>query len=375
MLDLGAGNGWLSHHLARRGHAVAAVDISVDDMDGLAAIARYWSNTETGAGGKITPVQADFDHLPFRADQADLIVFNGSFHYSRGYEKTLRESRRILRPGGIIAILDTPNYKTAASGVAMLRERDDKFRQAYGITRSSLPSEGFMNDDRWQALRETSAIVWQKQQGAVSIRWTLRRYAAKIRGGREPATFPMFVGQRVADRARSPGDPRPVASFNASFARARLRLQFRFLLRHRLDRVVTESVAGRRLFIHPSVFNPVTFRSGRFLGESLSAALVPPGSALLDLGTGSGVGAVVASEWARLVVAVDINPEAVRCARTNAAHLGLSGRIDVREGDLFQPVEGEKFDVILFNPPYYRGEPRDAFDRAWRSHDVVERFA
>jgi release factor glutamine methyltransferase len=49
--------------------------------------------------------------------------------------------------------------------------------------------------------------------------------------------------------------------------------------------------------------------------------------------------------------------------------------VEVREGDLFAPVVGERFDAILFNPPYYRGTPRDALDHAWRSHDTVERFA
>jgi release factor glutamine methyltransferase len=49
--------------------------------------------------------------------------------------------------------------------------------------------------------------------------------------------------------------------------------------------------------------------------------------------------------------------------------------LDIRQGDLFAPVMGERFDVVLFNPPYYRGMPRDALDHAWRSEDVPERFA
>ena len=93
------------------------------------------------------------------------------------------------------------------------------------------------------------------------------------------------------------------------------------------------------------------------------------------MGTGSGVGAVFAARLARRVVAVDINPAAVRCARINALMHDLAGRIDVREGDLFAPVAGERFDAILFNPPYFRGTPRDALDHAWRSNDTVERFA
>jgi release factor glutamine methyltransferase len=52
----------------------------------------------------------------------------------------------------------------------------------------------------------------------------------------------------------------------------------------------------------------------------------------------------------------------------------MEQQIETRVGDLFEPVRGERFDVILFNPPYYRGQPRDPADHAWRSADVFDRF-
>src|ERR1700679_1266978 len=82
-----------------------------------------------------------------------------------------------------------------------------------------------------------------------------------------------------------------------------------------------------------------------------------------------------AAKHARRVVAVDINPAAVRCAEINALLNHLEHKIDVRHGDLFAAVPGERFDLILFNPPFVRGTPRDDRDRAWRSTDVAERFA
>jgi release factor glutamine methyltransferase len=72
---------------------------------------------------------------------------------------------------------------------------------------------------------------------------------------------------------------------------------------------------------------------------------------------------------------VDINPAAVRCAVINTLVNGLDHKIDVRHGDLFEPVRGERFDLVLFNPPFIRGAPRDPRDGAWRSNDVAERFA
>jgi HemK-related putative methylase len=92
------------------------------------------------------------------------------------------------------------------------------------------------------------------------------------------------------------------------------------------------------------------------------------------MGTGSGVGAVFAAQWTDKVTAVDINPAAVRCARINVLLNEVEDRVTVKEGDLFTAVPDETFDVILFNPPYFRGQPRNNLDRAFRADDVIERF-
>jgi release factor glutamine methyltransferase len=75
---------------------------------------------------------------------------------------------------------------------------------------------------------------------------------------------------------------------------------------------------------------------------------------ILDLCTGSGAIAVsLAKEYAAAeVVATEISPPAAAVARKNAARNGVSARVDVREGDLFAPVTGERFDLITANPPY-----------------------
>jgi release factor glutamine methyltransferase len=151
-------------------------------------------------------------------------------------------------------------------------------------------------------------------------------------------------------------------------------------LRRRLGQVCLESVDGVPLIVLPQVFNPVVFRTGTVLARTVaSSPWARPraeGSRALDLGTGSGVGAVFAARRGHhQVTAVDLNPEAVRCARLNALLNGLEDRIEAREGDLFSPVAGETFDLILFNPPFFRGAPRSPIDLAWRGTDVLERFA
>lgn len=154
-----------------------------------------------------------------------------------------------------------------------------------------------------------------------------------------------------------------------------LRWRFRLFQRHRHNQLVLEEVAGKPILVLPQVFNPKLFRTGEFLAQSLNSDLIPSGSAVLDMGTGSGVGAVFAAQWAVRVVAVDVNPAAVRCARINSLLNEVEARIEVRQGDLFEPVQGETFDVVLFNPPFFRGVPRSDLERAFWSNDVMERFA
>jgi SAM-dependent methyltransferase len=71
----------------------------------------------------------------------------------------------------------------------------------------------------------------------------------------------------------------------------------------------------------------------------------------LDLGCGGGVQALLAARHCHHVVGVDLNPRAVVFARFNARLNGISN-VEFREGDLFAPVAGERFDLVVCNPPY-----------------------
>jgi methylase of polypeptide subunit release factors len=71
----------------------------------------------------------------------------------------------------------------------------------------------------------------------------------------------------------------------------------------------------------------------------------------VDVGTGSGVHALLAAQHARRVIATDVNPRALAYTQLNAALNGLTN-VECRQGSLFDPVEGETFDLITCNAPY-----------------------
>jgi release factor glutamine methyltransferase len=116
-------------------------------------------------------------------------------------------------------------------------------------------------------------------------------------------------------------------------------------------------------------------RTGAFFASHLKPNVLTADAEVLDMGTGSGVCAIAAAQYARRVVAVDIDETAVRCARINVLLNRMDSKVEVLRGDLFEPLSGRRFDVVLFNPPFLRGVPRHNADRAWRSPDVAERFA
>lgn len=83
----------------------------------------------------------------------------------------------------------------------------------------------------------------------------------------------------------------------------------------------------------------------------------------IDLGTGSGVHAILASSHCDSVVAVDISPRALEFARFNAALNGIKN-VEFIEGDLFQTVDST-FDLLLANPPYLPDGAAQPGDNFW----------
>jgi SAM-dependent methyltransferase len=187
VLDVGAGNGWLSHRLASLGHQVVAVDRLDDELDGLGA----WRHYAT----QFVPVQADFDALPFAPGQFDLVVFNGSLHYSLNVAASLARAHRMLAPGGALAVMDSPMFRREAEGHAMVADKLRRFKTDYGLTDIVHPNVGFLT---FAALAETAASLGLRGRFFRSrgpLMWRAGRELAWIRLRRAPAAFGVWFAR------------------------------------------------------------------------------------------------------------------------------------------------------------------------------------
>jgi SAM-dependent methyltransferase len=191
VLDLGAGNGWMSYRLALLGHEPVAVDLLTSDMDGLGAAVHY-----QGVLKNLFPrFQAELDHLPFVENQFDVAVFNASFHYSENYRETLREVVRCLRPRGKVIIADTPWYSRDESGRTMVRERQAYFTKLYGFPSDGIASMEYLTDERLDELASGFGLKWQIFTPFYGVGWAMRPFIAKLKNKREPSRFRIYVAE------------------------------------------------------------------------------------------------------------------------------------------------------------------------------------
>ena len=118
-----------------------------------------------------------------------------------------------------------------------------------------------------------------------------------------------------------------------------------------------------KLVTPPDVYKPA---EDTFL--LLDNLKVRPGETVLEVGCGNGIVSLTAAQHTNRVVATDINPSAVEAVKRNAKLNRLEGKVEARVGLLFKPVAGERFDLIIFNPPYLPQEPKEKIGRlelAW----------
>jgi release factor glutamine methyltransferase len=118
-------------------------------------------------------------------------------------------------------------------------------------------------------------------------------------------------------------------------------------------------------YVFPQVYEPSddTF----LIAEHLNLV---NGAKVLDMGSGCGVLGILSAHTAKSVVTADVNPHAVECTAFNAKLNHMANKVDTRLSNLFNAFQtNEKFDVIIFNPPYLPMDVRvrstEWINRAW----------
>jgi SAM-dependent methyltransferase len=186
-VDAGAGNCWLTRYLCQWGFDAIALDINISSEDGLRAGQKFIDE-----GSTFLRVHASMERLPIDSGCLRLLVTNASFHYACDFRSVLSEFRRVLEPGGVIAIIDTPFYEDSADGERMVAERVEEFREKYGIEESLARKSSYLTYRQLEELTESLDMTLRIRQV-----WPgLKRQYHEVRGrlaGRRIAKFPLVL--------------------------------------------------------------------------------------------------------------------------------------------------------------------------------------
>ncbi|MEM9652180.1 MAG: class I SAM-dependent methyltransferase [Actinomycetota bacterium] len=192
VVDLGAGCGWLAARLAGAGWTAAAVDVTVDGGDGLGTA--RWHDRD------LFLVRAEMDRLPLATGSVDLAVFNASLHYAPDVSSALDEAQRVVRPGGLIAVLDSPVFTDPAAGAAMVAEFAAATVAAHGVAPAAHFGPGYVAEADLQRFvrthRPAAVTRVDDRRGPVGA---LRSLVGARRAGREIAKRPLLLFETRAN--------------------------------------------------------------------------------------------------------------------------------------------------------------------------------
>jgi SAM-dependent methyltransferase len=192
LLDLGAGNGWLCHRAARMGHRPVALDMRDDDVDGLGAARRLLAETP----GLFECVTASFDAIPLASGRFDVTLFNASLHYAHDLKSALAEAMRVTRPGGLLAIMDSPFYARDADGQAMIAEKKAGGVSQFGAGAELLLAPNFIEYlTRERLAAAAPALTWTRHRARYPLWYEMRPFLARLRGKRAPSRFDLWTAR------------------------------------------------------------------------------------------------------------------------------------------------------------------------------------
>lgn len=194
MLDLGAGCGWLSLRMAATGWSAAALDVNVEDGDGLGAAASF--------ADEMFLVRASMERLPFASNSIDLVVFNASLHYGSSVSGCLDEAVRVLDQHGTLVVMDSPVYSEAQAGEAMVAEFA-AVAEKRGQKAVELAGPGYVVEADLWAFRDNHVVdQFVRLDDVGGLLGSFRAALGRRRAGREVAKRPVIVA-RMAEKSNT----------------------------------------------------------------------------------------------------------------------------------------------------------------------------
>jgi len=185
LVDIGAGCGWLSAAMTVNGWSAAAVDVTVDGGDGLEAALHH--------DAKLFLARAEMAALPFASNSIDLAVFNASLHYAGSVRAALTEAQRVVRPGGLVAVLDSPVFNKPEAGHKMVEEFERHSREQLGVDAAPLEGPGFVSDNDLAPFAFT-----RDDSDAATISGRVHKRIGALKARREIASRPLLIS-RIGD--------------------------------------------------------------------------------------------------------------------------------------------------------------------------------
>lgn len=182
ILDYGAGSGWLSRMLAER-YDVAAMDIN-EGIHGLSAIpesSRHYS-----------AIQSSLERIPLHSGCCDAVVANASLHYASTPDAPLEEVHRILKPEGIVVIMDSPTYPSI-QGVQQAMERSHTYFCEMGFPDLADHYSG-LTDALFKA---NDLFLYRSLRKDFSIIELMKKRFREAMGQSESARFPVWIGRKL----------------------------------------------------------------------------------------------------------------------------------------------------------------------------------
>jgi release factor glutamine methyltransferase len=364
VLDLGAGNCWLSKYLMQNGYETVSMDPMLDSQNGLIQGDIFEQKNNV----RLNRVRGISQQMPFKDGCFKGIIASGSFHYTDNQSATLREMARILDQDSWAIIYDSPVFKSSESGERMVESKIIEFSNESQYQSLKYKPIWYVNLPKFISDAENLGFRVE----IISTRSWLQNLADRIKNRilskRAWAEFPIIV-LRKGFTQRS--------EIKTSFIRTLRSLYFRQFTEPKLIPGREFVIDGIKLVVPSEVFNPLPFDSSRILlSEIRQSHSDLKNKIVLDMGCGTGIHAIQCAKFGADVTAVDINQSAVECATSNVQRNREGERIKILQGDLFEPVENEKYDLILFNPPYYKGDVTNPSDHAWKDKDgeTLDRF-